>query len=90
MTSIGGSRQPQEYSQQVQHIKNVVNAITFEQWRKVWKTWAPRKCKTSLWLAIKGIVVGLQTVCRKEAFHVLMAVLFVIVWGNNSSIFLQL
>jgi len=31
-----------------------VGAITFEPWKKVWKTWAPRKCKTFVWLAIRN------------------------------------
>ena len=31
-----------------------VGAITFEPWKKVWKTWAPGKCKTFVWLAIRN------------------------------------
>ncbi|GJM94697.1 hypothetical protein PR202_ga11369 [Eleusine coracana subsp. coracana] len=28
-------------------------STTFEPWCRVWKSWAPPKCKTFLWLAIK-------------------------------------
>jgi hypothetical protein len=29
-------------------------SITFEPWRKVWKSWAPMNCKVFLWSAIKN------------------------------------
>jgi hypothetical protein len=29
-------------------------AITFEPWRRLWKSWAPAKCKVFLWLAIRN------------------------------------
>lgn len=29
-------------------------AITFEPWRRLWKSWAPPKCKVFLWLAIRN------------------------------------
>ena len=29
-------------------------SITFEPWKRLWKTWAPGKCKTFLWLAIRN------------------------------------
>jgi hypothetical protein len=29
-------------------------SITFEPWRRLWKSWAPAKCKTFLWLAIRN------------------------------------
>jgi hypothetical protein len=28
-------------------------SITFEPWKRLWKSWAPGKCKTFLWLAIR-------------------------------------
>lgn len=31
-----------------------VGSITFEPWKRIWKTWAPGKCKTFLWLAIRN------------------------------------
>ena len=31
-----------------------VGSITLEPWKKLWKTWAPGKCKTFLWLAIRN------------------------------------
>jgi len=29
-------------------------SITFEPWKKLWKSWAPGKCKTFVWLAIRN------------------------------------
>lgn len=29
-------------------------SITFEPWKQLWKSWAPPKCKTFLWLAIRN------------------------------------
>jgi len=29
-------------------------SVTFEPWRRLWKTWAPNKCKIFLWLAIRN------------------------------------
>jgi len=29
-------------------------SISFEPWKKVWKSWAPGKCKTFLWLTIQN------------------------------------
>ena len=29
-------------------------SITIEPWKKVWKSWAPGKCKTFVWLAIQN------------------------------------
>jgi len=29
-------------------------SVTFEPWRRLWKTWAPNKCKVFLWLAIRN------------------------------------
>ena len=29
-------------------------AVTFEPWHRLWKTWAPGKCKMFLWLAIRN------------------------------------
>lgn len=29
-------------------------AVTFEPWHRLWKTWAPSKCKMFLWLAIRN------------------------------------
>lgn len=29
-------------------------SVTFEPWRRLWKSWAPAKCKVFLWLAIRN------------------------------------
>ena len=29
-------------------------SITFEPWKRLWKSWAPGKCKTFIWLAIRN------------------------------------
>jgi hypothetical protein len=53
--SISGNLMHQEYSQQNQPIRIFfIGAITFEPWKNVWKTWAPGKCKTFMWLAIRN------------------------------------
>jgi hypothetical protein len=31
-----------------------VGAIKFEPWKRLWKSWAPNKCKTFIWLAIRN------------------------------------
>jgi hypothetical protein len=31
-----------------------MGAITFEPWKRLWKSWAPPKCKFFLWLAIRN------------------------------------
>jgi hypothetical protein len=31
-----------------------MGSITFEPWKRLWKTWAPPKCKFFLWLAIRN------------------------------------
>jgi len=51
-------------------------SITIEPWKKVWKSWAPGKCKTFVWLAIRNLV-GL-IVYKKEVFLILSVALFAI------------
>jgi hypothetical protein len=31
-----------------------VGAIQFEPWKRLWKTWAPNKCKIFVWLAVRN------------------------------------
>jgi len=31
-----------------------VGALQFEPWKRLWKAWAPNKCKTFVWLAIRN------------------------------------
>lgn len=32
----------------------LVGSVTFEPWKRLWKAWAPSKCKTFVWLAIRN------------------------------------
>lgn len=50
---------------------------TFEPWRRVWKSWAPPKCKVFLWLAI-GIEFGPRIGLLRDAFPTRANALFVI------------
>jgi len=29
-----------------------IGSTTFEPWKRIWKSWAPGKCKTFIWLAV--------------------------------------
>jgi len=31
-----------------------IASISFEPWKRIWKSWAPGKCKTFIWLAIRN------------------------------------
>ena len=52
---IAGDTKLLEFSLQDLPTKVIfVGSITFEPWKKLWKTWAPGKCKTFLWLALRN------------------------------------
>ena len=40
------------YSSKSVHKAYFFSAVTFEPWRRLWKTWALAKCKMFLWLTI--------------------------------------
>jgi hypothetical protein len=42
------------YSSKSAYKAYFFGAVTFEPWRRLWKTWAPAKCKMFLWLAIRN------------------------------------
>jgi len=42
------------YSSKSAHRAYFFGSITFEPWRRLWKSWAPNKCKIFLWLAIRN------------------------------------
>ncbi|GJN34769.1 hypothetical protein PR202_gb23464 [Eleusine coracana subsp. coracana] len=44
-------------------------AITFEPWRRVWKSWAPPKCKMFLWLAIRNHCWIADRLARRNLPH---------------------
>jgi hypothetical protein len=47
-------------------------SVSFEPWKRLWKYWAPSKCKTFIWLAIVTSV-GRLTVYKKEGSLTLLA-----------------
>ena len=67
-----------------------IGSITFEPWNKVRKSWAPGKCKTFVWLAIRNLV-GL-IVYKKEVFLILSVALYdqeEKIQHSSSHVFLQ-
>jgi len=54
-TYINGSLKAQVFFLQVQPIElSLSGALQFEPWKRLWKAWAPNKCKTFVWLAIRN------------------------------------
>ena len=47
-----------------------VGSITFEPWKRLWKSWAPGKFKTFVWLAIWNRCWTADRLQKKEAFHI--------------------
>ena len=44
-------------------------AIPFEHWRRLWKSWAPSKCKVFLWLAIRNRCWTADRLARRGLPH---------------------
>jgi hypothetical protein len=44
-------------------------SITFEPWRKIWKCWAPGKCKFCIWLAIQNRCWMVDRLARRGMSH---------------------
>lgn len=44
-------------------------AVLFEPWRRIWKTWAPAKCKTFLWLAVRNRCWTADRLARRNLPH---------------------
>ena len=42
------------YSSKSAYRAFFVGSVTFEPWRRLWKSWAPNNCKVFLWLAIRN------------------------------------
>ncbi|CAO2186422.1 unnamed protein product [Urochloa humidicola] len=42
------------YSSKSAYRAYFYGSVTFEPWKRVWKSWAPNKCKVFLWLAIRN------------------------------------
>jgi hypothetical protein len=46
-----------------------MGAISFEPWKRLWKSWAPRKCKFFRWLAIRNKCWTADRLQRKGLPH---------------------
>jgi hypothetical protein len=46
-----------------------VGSISFAPWRRVWKTWAPLRCKFFVWLAIKNRVWTTDRLAKRGLPH---------------------
>ena len=44
-------------------------SITFEPWHRVWRSWAPAKCKLFLWLAIRNTCWTADRLARRGLPH---------------------
>ena len=44
-------------------------SVTFEPWRRLWKSWAPNKCKIFLWLAIRNRCWTADRLAKRGAAH---------------------
>lgn len=42
------------YSTKFVYRAYFTSSVTFEPWRRLWKSWAPGKCKFFIWLAIRN------------------------------------
>ena len=42
------------YSTRSAYKNFFAGSITFKPWKRLWKSWAPSKCKTFVWLAIRN------------------------------------
>lgn len=54
----------------------LTGSITFEPWCRLWKSWAPPKCKTFLWLAIRNKCWTSDRLARRRLPHPEQCVLF--------------
>jgi hypothetical protein len=54
-----------------------MGSITFEPWKRLWKSWAPPKCKMFLWLAMRDKCWTADR-CTSMVYHTLMLALCVI------------
>jgi len=43
-----------QYTAKSAYLAFFNGAINFEPWRRIWKSWAPAKCKIFLWLAVRN------------------------------------
>ncbi|WVZ97140.1 hypothetical protein U9M48_042695 [Paspalum notatum var. saurae] len=57
------------YSSKSAYDAFFVGSITFGPWRRVWKTWAPLKCKFFAWLVIKNRVWTADRLAKRGLPH---------------------
>ena len=58
-----------QYTAKSAYLAFFNGAITFEPWRRIWKTWAPAKCKFFLWLAVRNRCWTADRLARRNLPH---------------------
>jgi len=57
------------YSSKSSYKAFFFGAVTFEPWQRIWKTWAPSKCKMFLWLAIQNRCWRADRLAKRGLYH---------------------
>jgi len=58
-----------QYTAKSAYLAFFNGATTFEPWRRIWKTWAPAKCKIFLWLAVRNRCWTADRLARRNLPH---------------------
>jgi hypothetical protein len=51
------------------YVAFFVGSIKFGQWRRIWKTWAPSRCKFFIWLVVHNRVWTVDRLARRNLPH---------------------
>jgi hypothetical protein len=57
------------YSSQSAYHAFFTGSITFAPWKRIWKTWAPLRCKFFIWLALKNRVWTADRLAKRGLSH---------------------